>query len=281
MYPSLHGPALLAPGWEACALDAAARWHALGGSPPKGALALASAGGARRLYPVVEGVAVVAVSGLLVHKLGWVGCGFITGYDGLRAQLAQAFADPEVRAIVLDIDSGGGEVAGCFDLVDWITAARAATGKTVAAILSEEAYSAAYALATAAESIAVPQTGGVGSIGAIILHVDYAGMLEKAGITPTLIGAGAHKGDGNPYQPLPEAVRADWQAAVDDLRTLFAARVAQNRPNLTEQTALATEARCLRGPAGTAEAVRLGLADAVLPPDAAFAAVLSHLETHP
>ncbi|MQX37885.1 S49 family peptidase [Roseospira navarrensis] len=285
MLPSLRGPALLAPEWEGYARDAVARMAALNGTIPDGATALAGVTGTRRLYPVVEGVAVVGVSGLLVHKLGFIGCDFITGYDGIRAQLAQAFADPEVRAIVLDIDSGGGTVAGCFDLVDWIVAAKAESGKTVAAILSEEAYSAAYAIATAADSIAVPQTGGVGSIGAVIMHLDISRLLEHDGVAVSLIHAGQHKVDGNPFQALPDTVRADWQRAVDDTRRLFAAVVARNRQAagaaLTEQDALDTEARCLKGPTGTAEAVRIGLADAVMPPDAAFAAVLHHLETHP
>lgn len=285
MIPSLRGPALLAPEWEGFAHDAARHMAALNGALPDGAVALAGVSGTRRLYPVVDGVAVVSVAGLLVHKLGFIGWGFVTGYDGIRAQLAQAFADPEVRAIVLDIDSGGGEVAGCFDLVDWIGAAKVAAGKPVAAILSDVAYSAAYAIATAADSIAVPQTGGVGSIGAVIMHVDFSGMLERTGITPSLIHAGQHKVDGHPFQPLPDTVRADWQRAVDDTRQLFAAVAARNRQaagaGLTEQAALETEARCLSGPTGTAEAVRIGLADAVLPPDAAFAAVLHHMEVAP
>lgn len=101
-------------------------------------------------YDVVEGVAVIPIQGTLVQKLGTLRpYSGMTGYDGIRACFLQALNDSEVKAICLDIDSPGGEVAGCFDLVDVIYASRGS--KPIWAILSESAYSAAYALASAAE----------------------------------------------------------------------------------------------------------------------------------
>lgn len=284
MFPTLQGPALIAPEWESAAADALLRFRATRGNPPPSVVALAdiSAGG-QRLYGVADGVAVIPVGGLLVAKLGYVGWGWITGYDGLRVQLAQAFADPEVKGIALDIDSGGGDVAGCFDLVEWAMAAKVAAGKPVGAILSETAYSAAYAFASWADSIAVPRTGGVGSIGAVCVHWDFSAMLAREGLKPSLIASGQHKVDGNPFQPLPEDVRMRWTATVDDLRRLFAETVARNRQAagaaLTMEQAMGTEAQCFAGPAGVAEAVRLGLADAILSPDRAFAALVGHVNT--
>ena len=71
-----------------------------------------------RYYDVVAGVAIIPISGTLVQKSGYMRpmCG-MTGYDGIRANLSMALEDSAVRAIMLDIDSGGGEVSGCFDLV--------------------------------------------------------------------------------------------------------------------------------------------------------------------
>lgn len=272
-------PVLVSPAW---AETAAARMVQLtqanraGGELPAGCTRLGEVNGTRRPYEVDQGVAVVSVAGLLVPKLGYIGSSWVTGYDGLRFQLAHAFADPDVRAVCLDIDSGGGIAQGCFDLVDWTIATKKATGKPVGAICSEEAYSAAYAIACAADSIAVPRTGGVGSIGVWLMHWDYSRMLEEAGLKPTIIQSGAHKTDGHPYAALPEAVRADWQGQVDALRQLFAETVARAR-GLDVAAVLATEARCFEGPVGTAEAVRLGLADAVLPPDQAFSALVDHV----
>jgi len=229
-----------------------------------------------RLYDVVNGIALIPVYGTLVDVCYWAGSHYVTGYNVLRLQLADAFADPEVKGICLDVDSYGGLVTGLFDLADWIVEAKAEYGKPVAAILSEHAYSAAYALACTADTISVPRTGGAGSIGVIMVHWDYSKWLDKVGDKPTLIYSGAHKADGNSLEPLPDTVRADFQKQTDDYRLLFAEHVARARTaagrKLEVSEVMATEAKCFDGPAGTAEAVKLGLADAVLPPAKAFQA---------
>ena len=87
----------------------------------------------------------IQVEGTLVQKLGTLRpYSGMTGYDGIRQNFLEALSDPAVEAIVLDIDSPGGEVAGCFDLVDTIYAARGE--KPIWSVLSESAYSAGYAL---------------------------------------------------------------------------------------------------------------------------------------
>lgn len=63
-------------------------------------------------YDVLAGVAVIPVQGTLVHRLGTLQPeSGMTGYDGIRQNFLTAQADSAVRAIVLDIDSPGGEVA--------------------------------------------------------------------------------------------------------------------------------------------------------------------------
>ena len=136
-------------------------------------------------YDVAEGVARIPIEGTLVHKLGTLHpFSGMTGYDGIRILLKLALDDPDVQAIMLDIDSPGGEVAGCFDLVDAIYEARGS--KPIWAVLTESAYSAAYAIASAADRIIVPRTGGTGSVGVICMHVDMSQALSKAGINVTL-----------------------------------------------------------------------------------------------
>ena len=210
----------------------------------------------RRIYEVVDGVAIVPVEGTLVAKLGldpWSG---MTGYDGIRAKVMAAADADDVRAIWLDIDSPGGEVSGLYDLVDEIYALREA--KPIWAVLSDTAASAAYAIASAAHRIVVPRTGLVGSIGVITMHVDWSRALDSDGVTVTLIAAGRHKTDGNPFEPLPDAVRADIQADIDTVAALFHETVARNR-GLGVDAVRGTEARIYLGPQG----VDLGLADAV------------------
>ncbi|ECD6002199.1 S49 family peptidase, partial [Salmonella enterica subsp. enterica serovar Berta] len=74
-----------------------------------------------RFYQVVNGIAVLSVTGTLVHKLGGMRpFSGMTGYDGITARLQQAVSDPEVKGILLDIDSPGGQAAGAFDCADMI-----------------------------------------------------------------------------------------------------------------------------------------------------------------
>ena len=198
-------------------------------------------------FAVVDGIAVIEIAGTLVHRGAWIGqSSGLTSYEGIAAQLQAAMSDPGVRGIALDIDSFGGEVAGAFDLADRIRAARAQ--KPVHAFVAEHALSAGYVLASQADRIILPRTGAVGSIGVVALHTDMSGALDQKGIAVTLIHAGSHKIDANPYQPLPEAVHDQMQRELEVVRFLFAETVAAGRGDrLTHTSALATEAAVFRG----------------------------------
>ncbi len=217
-------------------------------------------------FAVVDGIAVIEIAGTLVHRGAWIGqSSGLTSYEGIAAQLRAALADPGVRGIALDIDSFGGEVAGAFDLADRIRATRAQ--KPVHAFVAEHALSAGYVLASQADRIILPRTGAVGSIGVVALHTDMSGALDQKGIAVTLIHAGSHKIDANPYQPLPEAIHDQMQRELEVVRFLFAETVAAGRGDrLPHAAALATEAAVFRG----AEAIAAGLADDLADPVTAF-----------
>lgn len=211
-------------------------------------------------YPIVDGIAVIEIAGVLIHRGGWIGqSSGQTSYEGIAAQIEAAASDPAVRGIALEIDSFGGEVAGVFDLADSIRAIRGS--KPVWAFVAEHAFSAGYALASQADRILLPRTGAVGSIGVVVMHADLSGQLDEDGVRVTLIHSGMHKVDGNPYEPLPENVRNDIQHEIDVLRFLFAETVAAGRAErLNQDAALATEAATYRGTG----AVAAGLADEVI-----------------
>jgi signal peptide peptidase SppA len=220
---------------------------------------------------VIAGVCHIPIEGTLVQKLGTLRpYSGMTGYDGIRTNIATALADPEVDAIALDINSPGGEVSGCFDLAEAIYAARGR--KPIWAILSECAFSAAYAIASAADRITVPRTGGTGSVGVICMHVDLSKALTAAGLTVTLITYGARKADGTETAPLSKVALDRIQADIDVCGEMFVNLVARNR-GLTPAAVRATEAATYLG----AEGVRIGFADAVSAPDAAFADLLKSL----
>lgn len=216
-------------------------------------------------YDVVNGAAIIAIQGTLVNKLGSLRpYSGMTGYDGIRQNFMLAMDDPSVKGIMLDVDSPGGEVAGCFDLCDAMRQARGI--KPVHAILSENAYSAGYALASTADRISVPRTGGVGSIGVIAMHVDLSQALAKEGIKVTFVTHGERKADGHPEVPLSDSALARMQEEVSAMGELFIDVVAANRKGLKADAIRAMQAGCFMGAAG----VEQGLADVVQAPDAAF-----------
>ncbi len=228
-------------------------------------------------YPVVDGIAVIEIAGVLIHRGGWIGqSSGQTSYEGIATQIEAAASDPAVRGLALEIDSFGGEVAGVFDLADRIRAIRPT--KPVWAFVAEHAFSAGYALASQADRILLPRTGAVGSIGVVVLHADMSGQLDQDGVRVTLIHSGHHKVDGNLYQPLPEGVRDDIQREIDVLRFLFAETVAAGRAGkISHKAALATEAATFRG----ADAVTAGLADEVTDLARGFAAFRQMLARTP
>lgn len=222
-------------------------------------------------YDVAGSVAVIPVHGTLVQKLGTLRpYSGMTGYDGIRQAFLTALYDPEVKAIVLDVDSPGGEVAGCFDLADVIYNARGA--KPIWSILNESAYSAAYALASSADRIIVPRTGGVGSIGVICMHVDMSKALTSAGLQVTFITYGARKADGHSEIPLSPEALAAFQADIDTMGELFVDTVARNLGQAASKIK-ATQAGTFLGARGVA----MGLAHEVAAPDAAFRSLIAQL----
>jgi signal peptide peptidase SppA len=228
-----------------------------------------SANGGTRSYPYAAGTAFIPVHGILINRFNYA-TPYVTGYNAIRAMLRDALADDDVKAIVLDVNSPGGQAAGCFELADDVRAARET--KPVLAYADSMAFSAAYALASAAHEIALPASGEVGSIGVVAMHVDLSKALDETGIKVTFVYAGKHKVDGNPYEPLSDDARADIQAGVDALYAQFVSCVAAGRgERLSVEQARATEARCYLA----TDAVQAGLADSVTTPARALANFLA------
>lgn len=227
-----------------------------------------------RPYSVKAGILTIPVEGALIKGFPYTFYGLLTGYEYVQRAFDRGMDDPEVKGIVLKIDSPGGEVAGNFDLVDRMFARR--DEKPVAAIASEHAYSAAYSIASVATEIYVARTGGVGSIGVVTSHVDVSRMMEKEGYKVTFIYAGDHKVDGNPYEALAPEVKARIQARVDYLYNVFVSTVARNR-GVSEQSVRDTQALTY----SAEEAVEKGLADKVASFDAAVDDFATSLDQQP
>lgn len=218
-------------------------------------------------FDQVGPVAIIPIEGTLVHKGRWVGASSgQTSYEGIRRQVQAAMNEPSVQGVVLEVDSYGGEVAGAFDAAESIY--ELAQVKPVIAILTDFAYSAGYLMASAASQIIVPETGGAGSIGVVVMHTDYSQALEKHGIDVTILAAGAKKAEANQFEPLPEHVAKELLEELETNRELFARTVARYRgkARLTFDAAMKTEAGVFQGQ----KAVAAGIADDVGRPTTAF-----------
>ena len=212
---------------------------------------------ARALGPPSGKVAVIPIHGTLVRRTSGIEAeSGLASYTGIAAQLDAALASPEIAAILLDIDSPGGESGGVFDLADRIRAASEV--KPVWAVANDMAFSAAYALASAATRVFVARTGGVGSIGVIAMHVDQSVKDAQDGVRYTAVFAGERKNDLNPHEPISNEAHAVLKAEVVRIYDLFVETVARHR-GLDADAVRATEAGLFFGP----DAVATGLADAV------------------
>lgn len=213
----------------------------------------------RAPFDMIGGVAIIPIEGTLVHKGSYVGASSgETSYEGVRVQVARARSRSDVRGVVFEVDSYGGEVAGAFETADDIFAL--SREKPTLAILTDFAFSSGYLQASQARQIIMPEFGGAGSIGVITMHVDWSRNLDNEGINVTIFSAGKHKAEGNPFEPLAADAAARIQTRIDAMRDKFAATVGRGRGSrLTKAKALKTEAQSF----GADEALSLGLVDGV------------------
>lgn len=220
---------------------------------------------------VQNGVAILPIVGSLVNRGAWIGANSgLVSYEGISAQLREAATDPEVSAIMLDIDSPGGEATGMFSVANLVRQVNRT--KPVVAMVNDVAASAAYGIASGAREIVVSPTSMVGSIGVVLTHLDRSGELEQKGVQATLIYAGKHKVDGHPFGALSADVKADLQAEVAKFYDQFVGLVAEGRDGrMSDAQIRGTEARTYLG----ADAVEIGLADRVASIDEVLAGLSS------
>lgn len=222
-------------------------------------------------FPFAGGIAVIPVWGALLHRDRWCDS-YATGYSYIESRFSAALGDEDVKGILFDINSYGGHVAGNFELCELIYAARGK--KPMAAMVDSRAMSGGYSLSSAVGRIIATPSSDVGSIGVVMMHSSYEKMLEQIGVETTFIFAGKHKVDGNPYENLPDDVRAALQASVEKSYEKFVSLVARNR-NIDPEAVRNTEARVY----DAEEAKALGLIDDVMTPRDAFASFLKEVNT--
>lgn len=232
-------------------------------------------------WSVKDGVAMMAIEGPLVEHGGWGLCDFMHGYDTISAAIDELDADASAKGGIIRFDTPGGPVAsGIYDLAAKLQA-RGPDAKPIWAVC-EMACSAGYWIASQLDSVLAPQAGMVGSIGVVLVHVNQAGALEKAGIEVTSIEApeDGFKTDGAPWKALSPEGRAALQSDINELMTAFVTTVEAGRgAKLTAEKARALGAQVF--PATHSDKARdataLGLIDGVMSEQQAFEAMKAQL----
>lgn len=199
---------------EISAQPESARGRGRGGSPQSGGS---------------SAIAVVPVNGVIVPRAGtWMEEeGWATSAETIGRQVRAAAADPAVHAIVLDVNSPGGAVAGVQDAAEAVLEAR--NRKRVEAVSNPLMASAAYWIASGAHRVTTQQHGYVGSIGALSVHFDQSEGMKKWGITATVTRSSEAKAEEMPYAPLSESAKTAIRERVNSMADAFVDHVARGR----------------------------------------------------
>lgn len=209
--------------------------------------------------PGIKSVAVLPLFGTIFPRANMMTqVSGATSAEMYGKKFDQLVNDPEIGAIVLDVDSPGGQASGIEELSQKIYDARGR--KPVVAVANHTMASGAYWIGTAADELVISPSGEVGSIGVIAMHEDISAALEQEGIKVTLLREGKYKGEGNPYEPLSEETRAAFQSRMAEIYDTFVNAVARNRG--VEADAVRNgfgEGRMV----GASQAVEMGMADQV------------------
>jgi len=213
---------------------------------------------------IKNGIAYIPIGGAIGQKLGDYSKirGAVDVAD-IETDIAEAEADPRVRAMVFDMDSPGGMVSGTPELADRI----AGRTKPIYTFSNGMIASAAYWIASATDGIFTTKTANIGSIGVYVPHYDETQAYANEGVTVELIKSGKLKGIGFPGIPLSDAGREHLQERVNEIGAMFKAHVRSRRQGVADST---MEGQTFMAPA----ALKLGLINAIVRSRADVAAML-------
>lgn len=173
-----------------------------------------------------DGVAVIPITGPIFRYANiFTEISGATSTQILATDIQAAISNPAVKSIVLDINSPGGEVTGINELAQMVFDARGK--KPITAYVGGTGASAAYWIASAADSIVIDETAVLGSIGVVMGYQDTAPRDEKNGIRKLeIVSSNAPDKRSDPFS---ESGRVKVQQIVDALESVFVNSVARNR----------------------------------------------------
>lgn len=185
--------------------------------------------GVPHLLDVQGNVGVISIKGPLTNRDSyWNRFMGVTSYNDIRKAVIAAATNQDVSTLLLDIDSGGGAVSGVMDTANLIRLVNDKV-KPVASFADGTMASAAYWLGASAGRVYAGRTAMVGSIGVILMHMEYSKALKEDGVGVTVMRAGKYKALANPYEPLSEEGKASLQKILDATYNVFIGHVADLR----------------------------------------------------
>lgn len=217
-----------------------------------------------RLLSKSGDLAIIKIAGPLNNTDSWINeYRGMTGYPEIRQALIQAAMDPDVSAILLDVNSGGGSVSGVFDTGNLIRKIDS-TVKPVHSFSDGTVASAAYLLAASARTVSIGKMTEAGSVGVVSVHQEISKMLADAGVNVKVMRAGKYKALGNSFEPFSKLAQEETQAQLDHMYEVFVDYVAERRKVSAEAADKMAQGRIFIGD----KAVEVGLVDSVTSFDA-------------
>ncbi len=147
----------------------------------------------------------------------------------LREELKKAAADPDVRALLVRINSPGGTVTAADIIHEELEGWKRETGRPVGAVMLDVAASGGYYVALAADTIVAHPTSVTGSIGVIMFSLNAEGLMQKVGLSAGAIKSGERKDMGSPFRTLTDEERKIFQGVIDNLYAQFVAKLVAGR----------------------------------------------------
>ena len=210
-----------------------------------------------------EDTALLKVEGTLTRKLAPSflsgGGGVNANYIGLINQAKDIATQPNVKRVVMMVDSGGGEAYTCFETAKEIKAIFQAKGIKLIGYNDGMAASAAYALLCVCDEVISNPDARSGSIGVVVSLMNNSGALEKAGYKRSFITAGANKVPFEPNGEFTAKFLEGLQKDVDSIYQNFLSHVSLHR-NITIKQVEETKASVFRAE----QAKEKGLIDKVM-----------------
>jgi protease IV len=181
-------------------------------------------------------IALIDVDGIITGRaIDSSGVGLV---ELIKAQLKRAEEDDRVRAVLLKVDSPGGEVLASDEIYHAIADFQSHTRKPVVASMGSLAASGGYYISAPCRWIVANELTITGSIGVIMSSWNYRGLMDKVGVLPQTYKSGKYKdmlsGSREPDKITPEE-RAMLQALIDETFTKFKSVVQEGRDRAYEK----------------------------------------------